>query len=509
VKNSIESHIEILSLREENSRLLQINAALQKEISELKSDNLFTKHELEKIKRIIFGSRSERFIGSEHPSQLSFNIEVPQIEQPESGKEIIVYEREKKKDVTIKTHSRSPLPSHLARQQEIIEPAHIEEGSKKIGEEITEFLEYTPGKLFVRQIIRPKYTVPSTGSIVIGNLPSLPIPKGNAGASLLAHIIISKFVDHLPFYRLIQMFKREGVELAESTVNDWFNQSCKLLNLLYECLIKEIQSKDYLMADETPIQVLTEDKPESTHKGYHWVYYSPKDKKVCFDYRKGRGREGPEDFLKTFKGTLQTDAYAAYDIYDNKKDITLLACMAHARRKFDEALSNDPERAKHVLLLIQKLYEVERKAREGSLTPEQRKQLRIEESAPVLNELEAWLKNNITEVLPKSAIGHAISYTIAIWHRLKRYIDDGNYEIDNNLIENSIRPVAIGKKNYMFAGSHEGAKRAAMIYSFVGTCKLNNVNPFDWLKDVLERISDYKGNQLSDLLPNNWKKPTQ
>jgi hypothetical protein len=348
--------------------------------------------------------------------------------------------------------------------------------------------------------------LPQDGGILIGELPSLPIPKGNAGPGLLAHLTVSKFVDHLPFYRQSQMFKREGIEIAESTINGWFTAICNLLEPLYGKLCDKIIKSSYLMVDETPIPVLTKDKPGSTHKGYHWVYYSPLDKLVCFDYRKGRGRDGPVDFLKNYRGTIQSDGYTAYDVFDKPGEITLLACMAHARRKFDEALQNDPEAARYVLTEMQKLYEVERQARELNLSFDDRKSLRIEKSLPVLNDLEKWMKEKIVEVLPKSAIGIAISYTLGLWNRLIRYLDDGRYEIDNNLVENSIRPVALGRKNYLFAGSHEGAERAAMMYSFLGTCKKNDINYFTWLKDILERIPEHKANRLEELLPGEWIK---
>jgi hypothetical protein len=255
------------------------------------------------------------------------------------------------------------------------------------------------------------------------------------------------------------------------------------------------------MADETPIPVQTRDKPGSTHKGYHWVYYSPLEKLVCFDYRKGRGRDGPEKFLESFRGMLQTDGYVAYDIYEKKDGITLFGCMAHARRKFEKAKDNDLKRAEYVLERMQQLYLTEREAREKGLSFEQRKELRVEQSLPVLKELEKWMKEQLPEVLPKSSIGQAITYTLGLWNRLTRYIDNGHVEIDNNLIENSIRPVALGRKNYLFAGSHEAARNAAMIYSFLGTCKINNVEPYQWLKNTLQRIPDQSIQKLDELLP--------
>ncbi|MBE9522879.1 MAG: IS66 family transposase, partial [Proteobacteria bacterium] len=454
------------------------------ELAELRAENLYLKHEFAQLKRMIFGSKSERFIPDD-PGQLSLGLDIDQQQETEQQEtEDISYKRnksKKKKEIPV----RLPLPSHIRREEIVIEPEEDTTGGKRIGEEVTEVLEYIQGKFYVKRIIRPKYALPEDKGIVIGTLPSLPIPRGNAGPGLLTHLLISKFQDHLPFYRQVQMFKRADITIAESTISGWFSATCRLLEPLYDKLIEIVKQSIYLMADETPIPVLTKDKPGSTHKGYHWVYYSPLERRVCFDYRKGRGREGPQEFLEGFRGALQTDGYAAYNGFEKREGITLLACLAHARRKFEKCKDNDPKRAGHALKKIQELYDVESEAREQKLSFEERKELRQKESVPVLDELEAWMRDQLTQVLPKSAIGEAIAYTLKLWKRLTRYTEDGRWEIDNNAIENSIRPVALGRKNYMFAGSHEGAKNAAMIYSFLGTCKINNVEPYAWLKDVL------------------------
>jgi transposase len=466
---------------------------------EREAENLYLKQELAQLKRMIFGSKSERHIGGD-PSQLNLGLDVEPVEHSEKETKQITYTRNKtgnKKGSAI----RLALPSHLHREEHIIEPEEDITGARKIGEVVTEVLEYTPGKFYVERYVRPKYVLPKEEKIVIGELPSLPIPRGNAGAGLLAHLLISKFVDHLPFYRQVQQFKRQYIDIAESTISGWFAASCRLLEPLYETLVKKVQQSSYLMADETPIPVQTKDKPGSTHKGYHWVYYAPVEKLVCFDYRKGRGRDGPEDFLKSFRGMLQTDGYVAYDIYEKRDGITLFGCMAHARRKFEKAKDNDLERAEYVLERMQKLYMTEREASEKGLSFDQRKELRAEQSLPVLKELEKWMKEQLPDVLPKSSIGQAIAYTLGLWNRLTRYIDNGQVEIDNNLIENSIRPVALGRKNYLFAGSHEAAQQAAMIYSFLGTCKINSIEPYGWLKNTLQRIPDQSIQKLDELLP--------
>jgi len=466
---------------------------------EQEAEIMYLKQELAQLKRMIFGTKSERHIGND-PSQLNLGLDIETVEQPEKETEQITYTRSKpesKKGSAI----RLALPSHLHREEHIIEPAEDITGARKIGVVETEVLEYTPGTFYVEKYIRPKYVFPQEDRIVIGELPTLPIPRGNAGAGLLAHLLISKFVDHLPFYRQVQQFKRQDIDIAESTISGWFTAACRLLEPLYDRLVTRVRQSSYLMVDETPIPVQTRDKPGSTHKGYHWVYYAPLEKLVCFDYRKSRGRDGPDEFLESFRGMLQSDGYDAYDIYEKKEGITLYGCMAHARRKFENSKTNDPKRAEYVLDSMRKLYMVEREAREQNLSFDQRKELRIEKSLPLLQELEKWMKEQFPEVLPKSSIGQAIKYTLRLWPRLTRYIDNGQVEIDNNLIENSIRPVALGRKNYLFAGSHEAAQQAAMIYSFLGTCKINNVEPYTWLKDILSRIPDQSIQKLDELLP--------
>lgn len=464
----------------------------------------YLKQELAQFKRMLFGAKSERFIPTD-PGQLSLGFDgEQQEEQEEQETENISYERQKpgkKKKVPV----RMPLPSHLHREKIDIEPEEDVTGAKNIGVEITEILEYNPGTFYVKQYNRPKYLLPEDQGIVIGSLPSLPIPRGNAGPGLLAHITVSKFVDHLPIYRQVQMFKRENITIAESTINGWLAAISRLLAPLYEKLQEMVQQSIYLMVDETPIPVLTKDKPGATQKGYYWVYYAPHEKLVCFDYRQGRGREGPEAFLEGFSGAMQTDGYAAYNKFGKQEGITLLACMDHSRRKFKDAQDNDPKRAEYVLEKMQLLYDVERRARDEEFSHEQRKKVRQELSVPILNELESWLRKHDPkknpDILPKSAIGEAISYTLNLWERLVLYTENGSWEIGNNLVENSIRGVALGRRNYLFAGSHEGAKRAAMMYSFLGTCKINNVEPYAWLKDVLTRIPDHSIQNLEELLP--------
>jgi hypothetical protein len=341
--------------------------------------------------------------------------------------------------------------------------------------------------------------------VVIADMPSLPIPKGNAGATLIAYILISKFIDHLPYYRIVKMFKRDGIKMSASTINDWFKAACILLVVLYNRLVELVRSQDYLQVDETTIRVLDRNKPGTTHQGYHWGYHSPLLKLICFHYEKGRGREGPEIFLKNYKGTLQTDGYVGYDSFEKPGEITLISCMAHIRRKFRDSLDNDNQRATYVLEKIQFLYAIERECEELNLDFDAIKSVRQKKAVPVLQELETWLNDNKPQVLPKSSIGKAIDYTLNLWERQKRYVNDGRYKIDNNEIENHMRPIALSRKNFLFAGCHEAAQHGAMLFSLFGCCLKHDVNPYEWLVDVLVRLPDCKQSELDDLLPHRWK----
>ena len=319
-------------------------------------------------------------------------------------------------------------------------------------------------------------------------------------------ILADKYLDHLPLYRQKQRFARENIQIPSSTIEGWTKQALEKLEPLYEQLIFDTKSKGYLQVDETPIKVLDSDKKGATHQGYYWVYHAPLDGTVLFDYNPTRAGISAVPMLGNFKGYLQTDGYAVYEKYGKKKEVTHLACWAHSRREFEKALDNDKTRAEKALLLIQKLYATERKAREENLSPQQIKELRLAESLPVINELGKWLFEEIKNTLPKSQIGKAMAYAYARWDALSAYLYEGNLLIDNNLVENAIRPVALGRKNYLFAGSHEAAQRAAMIYSFFAICKKHEVNPFQWLKNTLRSISSINHKNLKDLYPQNYKR---
>jgi transposase len=475
------------------------------------------KRQLEELKRLIFGKKSERYISKQADGQLSF-FDIPQEEeQAEPEKEEVNYIRSKSKKENRKA-VRKLLPSHLPRQEEIIEPDNLPENAKKIGEEITEILEYTPQKLYVRRIIRPKYLIEKKqeeaeqakeelkSQIVISDLPGLPLPKSNAGAGLLTYITVSKFIDHLPFYRLISIFKRQGVEISQSTMGGWFSSMSDLLRPLHDNLKEELlKEAKYLSADESPIKVQDKNKTGANHQGYMWVYRNPERRLILFKYNPSRGQDPPKEILKDFKGTLQTDGYQVYQSLSRELGFELLGCMAHIRRYYEKALDNDKTRADYVLKKIQRLYAIEREIKEESLSVEEIKEYRLKYSKSIIDDIEKYIEEQRNYVLPKSSIGKAFLYTMKVFPYMKNYLKDGTYQIDNNLTENAIRPLALGRKNYLFAGSHKAAENYAMFYSFFATCKANNVNPYQWLNDVLNRIPEHKSNKLAELLPNNWK----
>ncbi|MEM9718318.1 MAG: IS66 family transposase [Bacteroidota bacterium] len=470
--------------------------------------------ELSELKRLIFGYKSERFIPENPPEQLSLDLGVEAAKQEAEPvgeeKEHISYSRKKSTPQNATHPGRKPLPDHLPRKTIIIEPDVDTSQMLKIGEEVTEILEIQSAKLFVTRIVRSKYVNKQAEEgekqLYIGSQPEGVIPRCMAGTSLLVHILISKYCDHLPLYRQQKIFKREGVVIPSSTLSDWVAAIGQLLEPLYQKLRREVLKQEYLMADESRMQVQDQSKSGKTYRGFMWLYYAPLIKLVLFEYQKGRGKQYPRETLKDFSGYLQTDGYEVYDsLFGKKKGITLLGCMAHARRYFEKALQQDKIRASHALTRIQELYTIERMAKEEAMDFEKRLTLRQEKALLILRELKKWALEQYPEVLPKSLIGKAIKYYLQREEKLSRYIQDGRLEIDNNYVENSIRPLALGRKNYLFAGSHKATQHAAIIYSFIGSCEKVGIEPGAWLTDVIERIPNTSIQDLDKLLPHQWE----
>ena len=460
----------------------------------------------EQLRRLIFGSKRERFVSKEDINQMSIDFEPKTAEIEEAIKtelELIRVEYQRKKPKK-KHQGRLALPDHLPVVETVIEPNEDNSNMVCIGKEITEELDYTPAKLHVNRIIRPKYISKEDEK---GNQKQAivelnrPIPKCIASAALLSNIFTDKFVYHLPFYRILKRINQLGISIPSSTLESWVKLGSELLRPLYEVHRLYVFSEIYQMIDESPIKVQDKDKPGACHQGYMWVRYRPLSQSVLFEYYKGRSSKEPIADLSTFKGYVQTDGYSGYTYLASTKDITHLSCWAHARRYFEKALSNDCERASHVMKLIQTLYSIEAFARKSDMTHGERHQLRLEKSLPIINAIGQYIYNNKSKVTPKSPIGKAFEYCSNRWTSLQNYLKLGMLEIDSNLVENSIRPLALGRKNYLFAGSHDAAKDIAMFYSFVGTCAKNNIDPQKWITYAINNINDTKYSNLKNMLP--------
>jgi transposase len=302
-------------------------------------ENNYLKQEIAQLKRLIFGQKSERFISGEDKSQLSMDLGLEAIEEAATQTEKITYERTKKSSKIKTPHGRSAIPAHLPRHDILIKPSEDVSGMPEIGQEITEELEFKPGEFYVNRYIRPKYKDEVNDRILIGELPHRPIEKGIPGPGLLSQVFISKYVDHLPLDRQRKQFLRSNVDIAPSTLGDWVKYSYELLKPLYQAHCQEILTSDYLMIDETPIRVLDRNKIGKTHTGYYWVYYDPLGKRVFFDYRNSRSREGPNIVLTEYQGFIQTDGYAGYEQISFRADITRIGCFAHARHYYETGIS--------------------------------------------------------------------------------------------------------------------------------------------------------------------------
>jgi transposase len=475
-------------------------------ILKLTSDLEAAKFQNEQLRRMIFGSKRERFIPMIDSQQLALEFEPKMAEIEEAVKaelELIrvAYERKKPKK---EHHGRMALPSHLPVVETIIEPSEDTTGMVCIGKEVTEELDYTPAKLHINRIIRPKYITKENAlgdqKQVIAEL-HRPIPKCIASAALLSMIFTDKYIFHLPLYRILRRIVQMGVPLPSSTLGSWVKLGAQLLQPLYAVHRLHVFGEIYQMIDESPIKVQDSDKPGACHQGYMWVRYAPLSKSALFEYYKSRSVEGPINDLSTFKGYIQTDGYSGYTYLTSLQGITHLSCWAHARRYFEKALQNDKDRASHVLKHIQLLYAIEALARESNMTYQQRHALRVDKSLTIINEIGQYIQQEKAKVTPQSPIGKAFDYCANRWISLQNYLTNGMLEIDSNMVENSIRPLALGRKNYLFAGSHDAAKDIAMFYSFFATCTKNNIDPQKWLTYVIQNINDTKNSQLKYLLP--------
>jgi transposase len=489
--------------------LLEKDAVLSKKdsaIQKLTQDVEYLAFQNDQMRRLIFGSKRERFIPQTHPDQLvfQFDAQIADVQaaiKTEQEKVRVEYERTKAK----KDHpGRMSLPKHLPVNEIVLEPIEDTTDMVCIGQEITEELDYTPAKLHINRYLRNKYITKEDDKAgqkqVIAPL-NRPLHKCIASANLLAMIFTNKYLYHLPVYRTRQMLIQMGVTIPDSTLDSWTKLGASHIQPLYALHRLHVFREIYQMIDESPIKVQDRNKKGTCHQGYMWVRYAPLSKSVLFEYYKSRSANGPIDDLKSFSGFIQTDGYSGYTFLAQKAGLTHLSCWAHARRYVEAALKNDQERATHLLKLIQLLYAIEAIARDQNLSHDQRHALRLEKSLPIINEIGAYIHEQKSSTTPKSPIGKAFEYCSNRWNSLQNYLTNGMLEIDSNLIENSIRPLALGRKNYLFAGSHEAAKNIAMFYSFFGTCQKNDIDPQKWLKYAMENIHITPTDNFKELLP--------
>jgi transposase len=469
----------------------------------LTDQNADLRQQLEWLKRQVFGQKTERYIPSDD-NQIALALGVPESDLPEKN-ETITYDRKKPGRCT--PHGREEIPAHLPRNEIVIMPEEDVSGMERIGEKVTEQLEYTPPKYSVNKYVRPVFAgdVHGERTVVCGELPKLCSEKGKYGASIIAHAVVSKFEDHLPLYRLQKVIARDsGVVIPESSLDTFPEIAAFWLEPIVRKCAEMVMGSGYIQMDESTLKVMIQPTSGKSTTGQMWVRHAPEKHVVIFDYERHRNGITAKNLLGSYEGVLQTDGLATYDQFSVSKSIVHAGCHAHARRGFDESKSSDHARATHALSLYQKLFAIESEAKALSKPPGDRLILRQEKSAPIVAELKLWLDTEVRNVRPKSPIGKAIQYCLNRWHELTRFLHDGRIEMSNNLVENCIRPLAIGRKNWMFAGSPEAARKMAILLTIIGTCKLLGVNSFKYLAHVLAELPKRMNHDIDDLLPWNW-----
>lgn len=489
----------VLSLRQQVANQQQLLQSQEREL-------VLLQQQLAELKRQRYGRKSEKL--DEQIRQLELIIE----DLEANGASIAPAPVPDAADAAPKTPHRKPLPEHLPTDTLTHDvPSCCEDCGGDlcmIGEDVSEQLEYVPARFKRIRHVRPKYSCRQCDTVVQAAAPSKPIARSFAGPGLLAHVAVSKFTDHLPLYRQSQIYEREGVNLKRSTLADWMGQVCRLLNPLQESLKQYVMAANKLHGDDTPVPVLQPGR-KTTKQGRLWAYLRDdrtagidEPAAVWFAYTPDRKSKWPVEHLDAFHGHLQADGYTGFNALYQTGRIYEVACWAHVRRKFYEIAQTDPKSMAHeVLRSIAELYAIEEAVR--GQPAEQRRQVRQARAGPIVDELKTRLTTAFNQVSRKSPIAKAMHYALTRWGALSRYLDNGRLEIDNNAVERQIRPVALGRKNYLFAGADSGGERAAMFYSLLNTAKLNGIEPESYLRTVIERIADTPVNAVDQLLPWN------
>ena len=512
---------EVEALRSEKGKLLAEKEQMQREKDEMQTVIDDLRAMMAWFRKKLFYKMSEKNLPLD-PNVLEptlFETVLPEEEQAKLDAEVKKMEEENAKAIEVKAHKREvrkPLLSNdLPVEEEHLYPEGVKDNPDyvEIGVEVTETLGIRPAVMFKKRTIRHKFVLksnlqiekPDQKAFLIAPLPETIIPKGMASESLLADILINKYIYHLPFHRQIQKYKELGVLLNDATINDWFAAVCAKLRPLYERLRVEIMSKDYIQVDESTLPVIDNEKHRAV-KGYMWAVRDALGGSVYFHYDNGsRGGDTARKLIGAYRGAVQTDGYEVYNAFENTPGKRMIGCWAHARRKFVEALEENKKYASEAIVYIGKLYKLEEEMREAGLDAETIQKRRQEESYPIICEFEKWMDSVGGLFKPKTRMGKALTYTYSLLPRLSRYVLDGRYNIDNNGIENAIRPLALGRKNFLFAGNHEAAVRAAIVYSLFSSCKAAGIEPREWLEDILVRLPAYNGD-IGALLPCNWQK---
>lgn len=489
----------------DNLRLTIAEQAAQ--IEKLKQENQVLKSRLQFVLRRLFGRASEKLDSRQLELTLGLKADplaaIPK--EPKSAPRLSATPRPKRE--------RKPrLPEDLPTEEVVIEPEEVKANPaafRRIGEEVTQELDYVPPKYFRRLLIRPKYVSLLNRELapLIAELPPRLIEGSFATPALLSDILVRKYVDHLPLHRQAGILRtRYGIELSRKTMCDWVRAAADWLGPIYRRIGEQLRQSGYLQADETPI-VFSRQEGGGSGKGYLWVCRDPKTHDVLFEWHTSRGAECLNELLKGFKGTLQTDGYVAYETYAGaRQHVKLAGCWAHARRKFFEAKDESAVWARWILHQIGLLYRLEARLREPHLGPAGRRAARAAEASMILARLKRALTAKAPAFLPQSGLGKAVGYALKRWPQLEMYRDDGRIEIDNNGVENAIRPTAIGKKNWLFIGHPEAGDRSAIIYTILENCRRCGINPQEYLQDVLERMPSMKIQDIEQLLPARWAK---